>query len=78
MKIWELAVNGDNTILWANYRAVRDKYFPNEFNGSNISNWGDIHITFQNKKMRDTIYPGSGMVAFSKKSDRSDALSNRS
>jgi hypothetical protein len=67
MKIWELSVSWENTILWENYLAVRDKYFPNEFDGSNISKWGDIHITFQNKKMRDTVYPGSGMVAFSEK-----------
>jgi hypothetical protein len=67
MKIWELSVTWENTILWENYLAVRDKYFPNEFDGSNISKWGDIQITLQNKKMRDTIYPGSGMVAFSEK-----------
>jgi hypothetical protein len=67
MKIWELSVTWENTILWEKYLVIREKYFPNDFNGSFISDWEDVNITFETKKMRDTIHIGSGMVAFSEK-----------
>jgi hypothetical protein len=67
MKIYSLKPTWENNILWENYLSDKEKYFSNGFDGSPIINWGEVLIDFENKKMRDFISSGPGMLAFSDK-----------
>jgi hypothetical protein len=67
MKIYRLLTNYENTALWDNYKNVKSQYFPNGFKGDFLHSWGEVEITFQNKKKRDSISSLSELPVFSEK-----------
>jgi hypothetical protein len=67
MKIWNLSVTWENTILWEILKTTPSALSNYEFNGSYINSWGDFDIFFENKKMRDCMDAGIGAPGLSKK-----------
>jgi hypothetical protein len=67
MKIYRLLTNYENTALWENYLKEKSQYFPDGFNGKFLHSWGEVEITFQNKKIRDSISSLSELTVFSEK-----------
>jgi hypothetical protein len=67
MKIYRLLTNYENTALWENYLKEKSQYFPDGFNGKFLHSWGEVEITFQNKKIRDSISSLSELPVFSEK-----------
>jgi hypothetical protein len=67
LKVWELTVTWENTILWEILKINPTKLQDYKFDGSYIDSWEDFLISFENKKMRDSIDAGIGRPAISKR-----------
>jgi hypothetical protein len=67
MKIWNLSVTWENTILWEILKTNPLALSNYEFSGKYIDSWGDFYIFFENKKMRDCMDAGVGAPGLSKK-----------
>jgi hypothetical protein len=67
MKIWRLNATSENHINFINRENDKKAYFPNGFFDCPITKWGDVEISFRNKKMFDSIDFGPEKPAFSKR-----------